>query len=66
MGSCTDDDYDAVSASLSPEVDADSGAKSLLQVLEGLTDSHSAVSETLDGEKQQLYVNSSGLTELLV
>jgi hypothetical protein len=65
-GSFTNDDYNAVSASLSPEVDADSGAKSLLQELEGLTDSDSAVSETLDWEQQQLYVNASGITELLV
>jgi hypothetical protein len=35
-GSWTDDDYDAVSASLSSEFDADSGAKSLLQELEVL------------------------------
>jgi hypothetical protein len=48
MCSWTDDDYDTVCASLSSEVDADSGAKSLLRVLEGFTDSDSAVSETLD------------------
>jgi hypothetical protein len=57
-----------LSAHLSSQGDADSGAKSLLRVLEGLTDSdsNSAVSETLDREQQQLYVNASGLKELLV